>query len=175
MKTLIQLALVVFLLGNVNAQTTPEPPTVPTTSTSSTTTYSSSVSVSKSDDDYRFKARFHKSRYSAVKALLTEELGEKGLSKNGKSYSWTRGNDSFTCELSNSRLKMNLDYESNDSKFINKVEALGKKLKFAISGGNPEDDVKHAEERLARAKEELERSKKELKRIEQEVKNARRN
>ena len=128
------------MLISVNAQTAaPEPPKTPTTYSS---THSSSVSISKTDDDYRFKARFHKSRYKAVKTVLLKELGNDGLSKSGKSFQWSHGDDNFTCKLSGTSLKIYLNYGSNNDTFISHIEELGTRLKYAISGGNPEDDMK---------------------------------
>lgn len=172
MQNLIKLLVILFLVGSVNAQTTPEPPRAPKTYSSS---HSSSVSISKSDDDYRFKARFHKSRYEALKNLLIEELGTKDLKKDGTSFSWNAKGDSFTCDLSKTKLRMYLDYNSSNSAFINKIEELGNQLKYAISGGNAEDDVKSAQEEISRAEAEVARARAELRRAESNLKRNKKN
>ena len=87
-KTLgFTLSLIVLCTLSINAQQTPEPPTPP--STKSGTSYSifidnddnkvtnSSVSISESDDAYKFRATYHKSKNSSIKELLIEKLGKK--------------------------------------------------------------------------------------------------
>jgi len=162
MKHLIQTVVVVFFTLSLNAQTAaPEPPRIPITYSS---TQSSSFSVSKTDEDLRIKGRFHKSRFEAVKSMLIEKLGEDGLTISGNSYKWSYGADSFDCKLSQTSLKLYLDYASNNSNFISHVEDLASNLKYAISGGNPKDDVKRAQDEIRRAEDDVARAKEELER-----------
>ena len=91
--------------------------------------------------------------------MLIDNLGEEGLTKSGNSFKWSHGSNSFECKLSNTSLKLYLDYESSNSNFISHVEELATNLKYAVSGGNPEDDIKRAEDDVARAKAELDRAK----------------
>ncbi len=155
-KTITTLVIAFLFTITTTGQSTPEPPKPPTTYSS---THSSSYSVSKTDDDLRIKARFHKSRFNTIKSMLIDNLGEEGLTKSESTFKWSHGSDSFECKLSNTSLRLFLDYESSNSNFISHVEELATNLKYAVSGGNPEDDIKRAEDDVARAKVELDRAK----------------
>lgn len=161
MQTLIQFVFLAVFTASLAAQpATPQPPKAPSTSTSS---HSSSISVSKTDEDYRIKARFHKSRFNAVKSLLVDELGKDGLTVKGNTYTWSHGSNDFTCKLTSTTLRLYMDYESNSDSFTSHVERIGSQIKYAVSGNDPEEDIKRAEEDVARAKRELEEAKQRLK------------
>ncbi len=161
MQTLIQFVFLAVFTASLGAQpATPQPPKTPTTSTSN---HNSSISVSKTDEDYRIKARFNKSRYDAVKYLLVNQLGKEGLTIKRNTYTWSHGSNDFTCKLTSTSLRLYMDYESNSDTFTKHVERIGSQLKYAVSGSDPEEDIKKAEEDVARAKRELEEAKKRLK------------
>ncbi|WP_353777298.1 hypothetical protein [Winogradskyella sp. 3972H.M.0a.05] len=160
MQTLVKMVLALVFSISVNAQTTtPEPPKPPQTYSSS---HSSSISVSKTDDDYRIKARFHKSRFEIVKSYLIDNLGKQDLTIKGNSYLWSNGANDFECKLTRTSLRLHMDYELTNETFAELVEDIGKDLKYLISGGSPEDDIKRAEAEIAKAKQELEEAKKRL-------------
>lgn len=155
MQTLVK-TLVVFILFTfqTNAQTAaPEPPKPPKTYSS---THSSSISVSKTDEDYRIKASFHKSRFNMIKDYLMSELGKDNLTKKGNAYVWSHGSKSFECKLTSTSLRLNMDYGANNSSFVEHVERIGKNIKYKVSGGSPKDDIKDAEKELAEAQRKLE-------------------
>ena len=173
MQTLIKtLVLLVFTISANSQTTTPEPPKNPTAYSS---THSSSLSVSKSDEDIRIKARFHKSRFETVKSLLLNTLGKDGLVSNDNLYKWSYDSDNFECKLTKTNLKLFLNYESANSNFINLIEELSKSLKYAVSGGNPEDDIKQAQEAISRAEADVARAKEELERAKANANHAKKN
>ena len=149
-KQSICLLLILTLFSSVmEAQTTPEPPSPPKTpQTSTSKSYSavekdtkdkhnSSVSISISDEDYKFKARYHQSKNEGVKAILIEELGKSNLKVNGNTYLWANGdygNDVFECKLTKGQLKIYLDTNVASESFFNKIKTLGDELKYYISG-----------------------------------------
>lgn len=160
MQTLVKTVLVLLFSMNINAQTeAPEPPKPPTTNSSS---YSSSISISHTDEDYSIKARFDKARYNNVKQYLLKTLGNDGLTTKGNTMFWSHGSDAFECKLSNTNLRLHMDFNGTSETFAERIKALGKNLKYAISGGDPEDDIKRAEEELEKAKRELEEAKEKL-------------
>ena len=149
------LIAMLFSTAIVTAQSTPEPPEPPTTpkttSNSSHTVsikksegakHNSSVSISVSDDEYKFRARFHQSKNNGVKAILMEQLGKNNLNINGSTFIWTnnKGNDIFECKLTNGRLRIYLDTEEASNKFIEDIKTLGNTLKQYISGSKDNDE-----------------------------------
>ncbi|TBM99363.1 hypothetical protein EYD45_15505 [Hyunsoonleella flava] len=161
MQTLVK-TLVVFILFSIHAKaqtSAPEPPKPPKVYSG---THSSSISVSKTDEDYRIKASFHKSRFAILKDYLLSELGEDGLTSKGKTYVWSHGSDSFECKLTSTSLRLNMDYSSNNKTFVEHVERIGKNIKYKISGNSPNDNIKDAEKELAEAQRNLEEAKAKL-------------
>jgi len=179
-----------------NAQATPNAPTPPTTTSISTSSNShsitvennddvqnnSSVSVSISDDSYKFRARFDNSKNEGIKTLLLKKLGTDNLKINGNTYLWTNqkdGNDVFECKLNKGTLKIYMDKVSTSDAFQNKIVDLGKDLKYYISGKNrSREEAKNAEQAkrdIEKAERDLERAKDELKRAEQAAKKAKEN
>ena len=189
LKKGICLASIVALLSinNLNAQTTPEPPTPPKTTKTSGTSYSisidndndetsnSSISVKTTDDYYKFRASFHKSKNDAVKNKLINTLGRHHLEVNGNTYLWTnsKNNDEvFECKLTKGHLRISLDTEVASDAFTQKVIAMGKDLKYLISGTDrKEEEAKQAE----RARREIERAQRDLERAKRDLERAERN
>jgi hypothetical protein len=181
MKTLI-LALVATVVFGVNAlaQSAPSTPQTPQTTSKSNKKYSyslhsdddestnSSVSITESEDSYRFKARFHKSRYEAVSSFLLDNLDKDGLTQNGKTYEWSHGDDSFSCKLTGTSLKMYLDYDSKSPTFVSHIKKIGNELKHLISGTSAKkmalQNAKRAQQDLERAQKDLERAQRDLER-----------
>ena len=186
----LSLIAVLFAAFSLSAQTTPEPPKPPKTPTTSTKSYSvsvenddnvkqnSSVSVSVSDESYKFRARFHGSKTEGLKARLLEGLGKKNLTIKGSTYLWTdakQGDDLFECKLTNGQLRIYLDTEMASKDFTNDIKKLGDELKHYISGSSAKDATKElekAERELERAERELARAKREAKRAVKEAKRA---
>lgn len=198
MKTKIfSLVIITALFSTLysNAQSTPEPPTPPSTTnySSSSSSHSiiveddnndqnSSVSISISDDSYKFRARYDSVKNEGVKAILLKQLGNNQLKISGNSYLWTNekgGEDIFECKLNKGNLKIFVDKASVSDSFYNKIVELGKDLKYYISGSSREkEEAKNAEEakrELERAERELVRAKRELERAERKAKEAREN
>ncbi len=175
-----------FTSISVMAQTTPPNPlTTPqvslTTSNSSNisnlitknsnSSHSSSVSVSHSNDFYRFKARYHKSKNPGIKDILISELGRKNLKINNHTFIWSEkknGENNFECKLSKGRLYMYLNIENVSTSFYEKIKTLGLDLKYYISNSNKEEDqsrkLQEAEKNLEHAKKNLEKAKRDLER-----------
>ena len=161
MKTLVKTVLALIITISVNAQTAnPEPPTPPRPPQTNSSSHSSSISVSKTNEDYRIKARFDKSRFEIVKSYLVDNLGKQDLIIKGNSYVWSNEANDFECKLTRTSLRLHMDYELTNETFTKLVEDMGKDLKYLISGGKPEDDIKRAEAEVAKAEQELEEAKK---------------
>jgi len=193
-RVCLLLAVALFSTFSINAQTTPEPPTPPSTitnsSSSSTSSYSmevdtddekqnSSVSISISNASYKFRASYHKSKNQGVKVMLLNELGKSNLTVKGNTYLWSDSKDAdeiFECKLTKGHLKMYLDTEVASKAFVEKINALGKKLKYYISGSDAKKEEAKSAERakrdLERAEREVAKAKRELERAEREVKRA---
>lgn len=197
----ISLMVIAVLLSAFSsiAQTSIEPPTPPTppktisVTTSSNSSHSivvkndddqhsSSVSVSISDESYKFRARYNNSKNEGIKAILLEKLGKDNLKISGNTYLWTDpkgGDDVFECKLNKGSLKIYMNKESTSDSFQNKVVELGKDIKYYINGSSREkEEAKTAEQakrELEKAEKELERAKQELKRAEREAKRAKGN
>ena len=195
-KRTICLMLVVALFStfSTNAQTVPDPPKPPKAKTTSGTSYSisiendddqqhnSSVSVSISDDSYKFRASYHKSKNEGVKAILLNKLGKGNLSINGNTYLWSdsqSGDEVFECKLTKGHLRMYVDTEVASKGFTEKINKLGNDLKYFISGTDPKKEkakkAERAKRELERAERELERAKRELERAERDAKRAKGN
>ena len=172
----LMLVAALFSTFSTNAQTVPDPPKPPkTTSTSSSTSYSievdtdddrhnSSVSISISDDSYKFRASYHKSKNEGVKAILLDQLGEGNLTINSSTYLWAdsqSGDEVFECKLTKGHLRMYVDTEVASKGFVEKINKLGNKLKYFISGTDPKKEEART---AAKAKRELERAEREAKR-----------
>ncbi|RZN84574.1 MAG: hypothetical protein EVB11_00545 [Winogradskyella sp.] len=175
-----------FSVISVNAQSTPPTPPSPPTVKSSGTSYSisidndddetlnSSVSISLSDDTYKFRASYHKSKNNGVKDILLEKLGENGLKISGNTYMWTNsenGDEVFECKLTNGRLRMYLDLDYTSDAFLEKIKAMGQDLKYYISGSSKE---KEEAKKVARAKREMERAQRDLERAQRDLERSKR-
>lgn len=177
--------MALFSTLSLNAQSTPEPPTPPETpKTTSGTSYSitienddneqhnSSVSISISDDSYKFRASYHKSKNEGVKAILLDKLGKENLTIKGNTYLWSdnqSGDEVFECKLTKEHLRMYVDTEVASKGFTEKINKLGKELKYFISGTDAKKESERAE---AKAKRELERAERELARAKREAERA---
>jgi len=196
MKNLILVATLILSIG-VLAQSTPRTPKTPTTKTTSksNTSYSismdddgdshsssSSVSVIKSDISYKLRASFHKSKTENIKKVILDRLGKENIVVKNGTYLWNRivnGDEVFGCRLSKGHLKIFLKKDEMSAGFNNKIEALGEKLKYAISGTNFKQQVKRDLERaqrdLERAQRDLERAQRDLERTLRDLKRAKNN
>jgi hypothetical protein len=193
MKNLILVATLIFGIG-VLAQSTPKTPTTKTTSKSNTSysisihddegshSSSSSVSVTISDDSYKFKASFHKLKTEKLKNIILDRLGKENIIVKKDTYLWNRivnGDEVFGCRLSKGHLKIFLDKDEMSASFYNKIEALGKELKHAISGNSSKHQAKRDSDRaqrdLERAQRDLERAQRDLERAKRDLKRAKNN
>ena len=187
-KKTVCLILVVALFSSfsLTAQTVPDPPQPPKTKKTSGTSYSisiendddeahnSSVSISISDDAYKFRASYHKTKNEGVKAILLNQLGKSNLTKNGNTYLWAdhqNGDEVFECKLTKGHLRMYVDTEVASKGFIEKINKLGNDLKYFISGTDPEKEKIKASEK---AKREIERAERDLERAKQDLERAKR-
>ena len=172
------------------SQTAPNPPTPPTTMSVSTNIsrsisveenndvqHSSSISVSNSDDTYKFRARYDNSKNEGIKALVLKQLGKDNLLISGKTYLWTiekDNNKTFECKLNKGNIKIFVNKNKVSHSFQNKIIELGKDLKNYISGTDTDkEEAKNTEEakqNLEKAKRELEKAQQELERAEQAAK-----
>ncbi|QNK76748.1 hypothetical protein H7F37_11515 [Winogradskyella sp. PAMC22761] len=166
------------------SQTAPNPPTPPTTMSVSTNIsrsisveenndvqHSSSISVSNSDDTYKFRARYDNSKNEGIKALVLKQLGKDNLLISGKTYLWTiekDNNKTFECKLNKGNIKIFVNKNKVSHSFQNKIIKLGKDLKNYISG--TDRDKEEAKQNLEKAKRELEKAQQELERAEQAAK-----
>lgn len=176
-----------FSLTVVNAQSNPpKPPTVSSVSATSGTSYSisiendddkahnSSVSISESDDTYKFRASYHKSKNDGVKQILLDKLGEKGLQIKGNTYLWSEtesGDDIFECKLTSGKLRIYLDRQFASDKFLNKLKNIGQDLKYYISGSSKD---KEQAKKVERAKRDMERAQRDLERAQRELERSQR-
>ncbi len=185
-NSILTFAAILIISLSACAQSTPVTPEPP--KADGTTSYSisvheddnsmsnSSVSVTKSDDEYKFRASFHKSKTNRVKAVLLDRLGKGNLSVNGSVYLWTDSKSSdevFECKLTKGKLRMYMDKELVSNSFYKKIEALGTDLKHLISGTNAKKmaakDAKRAQQDLERAQRDVERAKKDLERAKERL------
>jgi len=191
----LMLVLALFSTFGSNAQTVPDPPKPPTTpSTSSSTSshslefdtdnkrHNSSVSISVSDNSYKFRASYHKTKNEGVKAMLLDQLGKGNLTISGSTYLWSEsqgGDTIFECKLTKGRLRMYVDTEVESSGFVEKINTLGNDLKYFISGTDAKKEeakkAERAKQELERAERELERAKRELESAEREANRAKKN
>ncbi|MCD2258166.1 hypothetical protein [Psychroserpens luteolus] len=192
----LSLAIICAFLSihTLNAQTTPEPPTPPQTNTTSGTSYSisidndddetsnSSISIKTTDEYYKFRASFHKSKNERVKSMIIKNLGNNNLKVEGNTYLWTdskNGDEVFECKLTKGHLRMSLDSEVASQGFTQKITELGRELKYFISGTDrKKEELKKAERAkrdLERAQRDLERAKRDLERTERDAKRAKGN
>jgi len=182
MKNLILVVTLAFSINSI-AQSTPEPPEPPQTSNNhkvSTNTsihidkdisHSSSVSVTKSDKLYKFKASFKKSITEEIKKLIIDKLGKENQVLKNNTYLWNRilnNEEVFTCKLKKGNVRIYIEKDGVSSSLYRKVEALGEELKYVISDSghrkSARKDAEHAKRDLERAKKDLERAKKEVER-----------
>lgn len=171
------IALVLTSISVIAQTAPPNPPATPQVSLTrsnssnssnsitknSNSSHNSSVSVSHSNDSYRFKARYHKSKNPGIKDLLISELGRKNLKINGNTLTWSEtenGENNFECKLSKGRLYMYLNTENISKSHLEKIKNLGEDLKYYISGSSKSEDktkrINDAKRKLEEAKQELE-------------------
>ena len=140
------------------------------------TSYSSLVSISNSNESYKFRARFDKSKTDDVKKILLAKLSNKDSRISKKKHLWVEnigGDDVFKCELTKGKVKISLDKDDVSTSYYNKIRALGNELKALIYGTSSKEDstyaVKRAEKKLKRAKRNLDRAKKELEKAKKKI------
>ena len=145
-------------------------------------TQSSSISVTKSDDSYKFRASFHNSKTEKIKKAILDKLGKENLTVKGNTYQWNKYNDGdevFECKLTKGRVRMYLNKDDVSNGFYNKIDDLGQEIKYLISGKSPnvriQNNADRAKRELERAQRDLERAKRELERAEREAKRAKKN
>ncbi len=189
MKHLKKNVCIVLLSGvtTLMAQTPPpEPPTPPSNVTSSTSSRTSSnvsvitqngdygqggntsFSVSNSNDEYRLKSRYPKNRYPAVKDFLVEEIGTKNMQSSGNDMVWILEADKgtvYNVELSDTRLKIELDKTLASSDLEGKFEDMGNILRTLISGGSERQHIERLERDADRARRDAERMQREAERL----------
>lgn len=174
-----------FSTLSLSAQSTPNPPQTPNppeTSTSETRSVStsrnmeenssSSISVATTNENYKFRARYNKSKTEGVKAMLLENLDKDNLKVTGSTFTWTdksTGGEVFKCRLSKGQLRILVDKLEASEDFVNKISELGNDIKHYVSGTSALEESKKAK---AKAERELERAERELARAKRDVERA---
>ncbi len=186
------LATVLVFSTNIFSQspTPPEPPKSESSSSYSVTvnnedesihidsnsvTHSSSISETKSDDLYKFKASFDKSKTEQVKQVIMDKLGRDNFSSKISTYKWIKKEKSknvFECTLTKGRVKIYLNTDEASSSFQHKIETLGEELKFVISGSSHKKGAEHAKRDLEHANQDLERAKRKVEQAKRRVEQA---
>lgn len=179
-KVFLTTVISIFLATSLLAQKTPTPPETPKTGTSYSITFdtddkeeNSSISIKRNEDVYKFSAKFHESKTGSIKKLLVDKLGKRNLKVVGDTFRWIKkenGDKLYDCKLTDNSLKIYVDKEFANTKFVEMMDEFGLVLKDAISGTDSkkeakekaERELKRAERKLALAKRELERAKKRL-------------
>ncbi|MBX2827571.1 MAG: hypothetical protein KTR22_05380 [Flavobacteriaceae bacterium] len=184
-KVIVSITALIFSMTQLWAQTPPTPPTPPE-KTSTGVSYSisingdddgtkysnTSVSIKKTDDIYKLTASFNKNRTQEVREALLENLGKKGLTIKGSSYTWIKnknGDEVFECKLTKGRLRIFLDRNAVSTSAYEEMVTMGVDLKDLIAGSDSEEEAKKD---LERAEKDLERAKRDLERAEKELKKA---
>jgi hypothetical protein len=181
MKYLILATVIsVFFVSSIFSQSTPKPPKTNKSSSYSFTfdtddkEENSSVSIKRNDNIYKLTARFHESKTGSIKKLLVDKLGNSNLTVSGEVYRWIKkenGEKLYDCKLTENNLKIYVDKEFANSKFIDMMNEFGVVLKDAISGSDSkEDEKKENEKELKRAERALSKAKRELERIKRKFK-----
>lgn len=190
MKNLfLTILITLFLSGITFGQETPKPPKPPKTTSSSTkksNSYAfsfdtddkkdnSSISIKRNDDIYKFRAKFHESKFESLKKLLLNQLGDKNLTVSEDLHKWLKiknGEKIYECKLTEDRLKIYVDKEYASANTIATMNDFGEVLKHTISGSDSEEQAKEdAERALKIAERALERAKREVEKVKQRVSN----
>ncbi|AXG69279.1 hypothetical protein KORDIASMS9_01499 [Kordia sp. SMS9] len=156
-----------------------EPPTPPTPPNSSSNYSSSmkssgkngstSVSVSQTDDDYKFRARFPKNRYAKLKTLIENTLGGKNMDI-GKGYSkWSNDEKVYYVKLTEKNLRMTVDLNVASPDLAAKISALGKDAKLIISGSTVKVERERMQRKADRMRVEADRMQREAERLERQA------
>lgn len=164
----------------------PTPPTPPSTSSSSSSSSSSasnysssmkssgkngstSVSISQTDDDYKFRARFPKNRYAKLKTLIENTLGGKNMDI-GKGYSkWSNDEKVYYVKLTEKNLRMTVDLNVASPDLAEKIRALGNDAKIIISGSNVKVERDRVQREADRVRREAGRMQREAERLERQA------
>lgn len=175
MKSIKILSLVAFALCiqlSAFGQTTPVTPIPPDTPSSSSFSYRSSgegsshsISISNDNETYKLRARYNKRLTSKIRTFLMKELSNKNYYKTGTTSHWKiekNGEDVFYCKLTKNSLRIYMEKESFSGKFQKEIVAMGKELRYLMSGRNATEEKRR----------ELERAKRELRRAEKALKEA---
>ncbi len=174
--TLLSLFILLIFTG-VNAQSKSRE----TSRTSSSNGVSSESSITRSDDSYKFDARFNADKYEEIEDLLVKQLGT-NYQTTGSAFEWkeeVNGKSYFKCRLTATTLRFSLDRELSSLDFYSEIDELGDDLKGIIqkhapcepvpptpptppnpNGSDPQEELRKAEMELLRAQERLDRLKK---------------
>ena len=166
-----------FWVGN--AQITPEPPTPPATNSTSSSSYSSSsrssnsnentsISISQTDEDYKLRARFPKSRYAKLKLLIENTLGVKHMDVGSGFSKWSNDEKVYYVKLTEKSLRITVDLEVASPDLAEKFKALGNDAKVIISGSNSRVERERVQREADRVRREAERMKREVERLERQ-------
>lgn len=178
----------VFCVLSLRAQEAPKPPLTPK-STSEVKSYSirisddsdgedenTSVTITQSDDVYKFRASFSDKKNDELKTVLIERLGNTYLINKGDKYEWKKrtddGDESFECKLTDGKLKIFVDKNAEEDLFFVKVMEIGEELNQIISGDHGERDMEQIQRDLSRAKEDIKRAEQEIQHAQREVERA---
>ncbi len=69
----------------------------------------SSISIKRSDETYKFTAKFHESKLSSIRKLLVDKLGKTDLKIKNGTYKWAKnenGKRLYDCSLTENTLKI---------------------------------------------------------------------
>ncbi|WP_108867261.1 hypothetical protein [Aquimarina aquimarini] len=138
MKTLITI-LVSFIIGVLtsNAQTNTIISTEKSTQeVEEEDNYYRSFAVIDTDKNFKIKIKFVKKKKDNVKIYLIDQLGEENMMINVDEYSWKKGIDGeelYTVQLKENRLRINVDKELASDKIIKKFKLISAELKLITS------------------------------------------
>lgn len=132
-------------------------------------------SISDSDDTYKVRAKFNDRKTAKIRTYLSEELGNKNMTKSKSRHEWkvqSSGDTSYEVKLDYGSLRIFVDKEVASSQLFNKFKTITRNIKSYTSG---KSHVKQNEEEAKREGEQLEREAEQLMReAEQKLREAER-
>ncbi|NHF60339.1 hypothetical protein FK220_013375 [Flavobacteriaceae bacterium TP-CH-4] len=109
-------------------------------------------SISDSDDTYRVRSDFHKSKTTKIRSYLAEELGTEYMTASGSRQKWKReygGDTGYEVRLDEGTLKIYLDKELLSSGMVNKFKTITRNIKNYASGKSEEKRLEEQQKREA--------------------------
>src|SRR5699024_11582646 len=96
------------------------------------------VSVSESDSNYQFKARYDKQFDKLIKELLTDRFGEEHFTEKNGWLSWlfsdSAKDEVYVIELASGKVRIQLNKNLANRQLQQKIKNTGKEIKKLLSG-----------------------------------------